>query len=384
MIIKSHFLPFPSYFCQNNIAMKICEIISALEEAAPLWLQESYDNAGLTVGNPDADVDSALITLDVTDAVLDEAIREGCGIIISHHPVIFNGLKELTGSDFVQRVVIKAIRHDIALYAIHTNLDNAANGVNRILADKIGLVNTKILKPAREMLKKLVSFSPVDHAEKVRKALFEAGAGHIGNYDCCSFSTAGTGSFRGNEQARPFAGKPGKLHFEDEIRIETIFPVYRQQAVISALLQAHPYEEVAYDIYALDNVYDQVGAGMTGYLENEMDEEHFLGLIKSLLNTACIKHSAKLHKPIKKVAICGGSGSFLIPDALRSGADIFISADIKYHQFFEADGKMMIADVGHYESEQLTKELIYNILVEKFPNFALRISNTDTNPVNYL
>ncbi len=364
--------------------MKICEIISALEEVAPLWLQESYDNAGLTVGNPDADVDSALITLDVTDEVLDEAIREGCGIIISHHPVIFNGLKELTGSDFIQRAVIKAIRHDIALYAIHTNLDNVANGVNRILADKLGLVNTKILKPAQEMLKKLVTFCPVDHAEKVRKAVFDAGAGHIGNYDYCSFSTVGTGSFRGNEKTRPFAGKPGKLHFEDEIRIETIFPVYSQQAVISALLQAHPYEEVAYDIYALDNVFDQVGAGMTGYLENEMDEEHFIGLIKSVLNTACIKHSAKMGKPIKKVAICGGAGSFLIPDAIRSGADIFISADIKYHQFFEADGKIMIADVGHYESEQLAKELIYRILVEKFPNFALRISNTDTNPVNYL
>ncbi len=364
--------------------MKILEIIKPLEELAPLYLQESYDNSGLLVGNPDKDIQKALITLDITELVLQEAIDKKCNLIISHHPVIFQGLKSITGQNATERIVEKAIKNDIALYAIHTNLDNADIGVNSILCDKIGLVNRKILSPKKEILRKLVTFCPVDDAEKVRQAIFDAGAGHIGNYDSCSFNSPGTGSFRGSEDTNPFVGEKGKLHYENEIRIETIYPVYHENSVLKALFDAHPYEEVAYDIYYLGNKFERVGAGMIGELENEMNETDFLNMLKQRFNSACVRHSKLLNKQIKKVAVCGGSGSFLIRDAKNAGADIFITCDVKYHDFFEADGKIVIADIGHYESEQFAKDLIYSILNKKISNFAVLISELNTNSVNYL
>ncbi len=364
--------------------MKIKEVTYELERIAPLSLQESYDNAGLLVGNSDAEISKILISLDVTEKVIEEALSKGCNLIISHHPVIFKGLKRITGGTYVERIVASAIKNDIALYAIHTNLDNVDQGVNSILCDKLDLINKEILSPKKELLRKLVVFCPVGYADKVREAVFAAGAGKIGNYDSCSYNGKGTGSFRGSEDTSPFVGEKGKLHFEEEIRIETIFPIYREREIISALIEAHPYEEVAYDIYSLENKFLSVGAGMTGELETEVDEIGFLNKVKKVTGVGCIRHTKLTGQKIKKVAVCGGSGSFLIGDAIRSGADIFLTGDIKYHEFFDADEKLVIADIGHYESEQFAKDLIYSVLIKKFPNFAVLISEMNTNVVNYL
>ena len=364
--------------------MIINEICSCIEQYAPPVLQESYDNSGLLIGSPDTEIDKALITLDVTEAVIDEAIDNKCGLIIAHHPLIFKGLKRLTGSSLTEQLVVKAIKADIAIYAVHTNLDNVINGVNGKLAEKLGLINSKVLSVREGGLKKLVVFCPPEYAEKVRDALFTAGAGHIGNYDSCSYNVSGKGSFRGLEGADPFVGAKGKLHFEEEIRIETIVPNFKIGVVLKAMTNAHPYEEVAYDIYPLDNSNQNIGAGMIGELENEQDPASFLAYVKKTLHSKVIKHSPLIGKKIKKVAICGGSGSFLINDAYRAGADIFITGDIKYHDFFEYNGQMTIADAGHYETEQFTKELLHSILKEKFPNFALLNSGIHTDPVSVL
>jgi len=364
--------------------MKISELIRPIEELAPLSLQESYDNSGLSVGSPGQEVESALITLDVTEEVVEEAIMNGCSLIISHHPVIFGSLKRITSNSPVGKIILKAIKNDVALYGVHTNLDNVTGGVNSMIAEKIGLKNLSILKPMKGMLRKLVTFCPVDHAEKVRKSIFEAGAGVIGNYDSCSYNVDGYGTFRAGEGTDPFVGEIDKIHHEKEIRIETVFPGYLEKNILKALFEAHPYEEVAYDIYPLDNEFPVVGAGMVGELANPEGEAHFLTRMKEVFGVPVVRHTALRGEEITRVAFCGGSGSFLISPAIASGAQVFLTGDIKYHQFFDADHKIIIADVGHFESEQFTKDLIFRILKDKFPNFALRISKTDTNPVNYL
>ncbi|WP_163717205.1 Nif3-like dinuclear metal center hexameric protein [Mangrovibacterium lignilyticum] len=364
--------------------MRISEITQHIESIAPLAYQESYDNAGLLVGSPSDDVSNALICLDVTEAVIDEAITEGFQLIIAHHPLIFSGIKKLNGKNEVERCLLKAIKNDIAIYAAHTNLDSVHGGVNSKICEKIGLTNCQILAPAKNQLKKLVTFIPTEQAQSVQQAVFEAGAGHIGNYDSCGFSLNGEGSFRGNENTNPFVGEKGELHTEKEVRFETIFPANKQRNVISALLSAHPYEEVAYDIFSLDNQFETVGAGMVGELPQAMDEVGFLQMVKKQFGCGVIRHSPLFGKNIQKVAVCGGSGSFLIRQAINSGADIFITGDLKYHQFFEAEGKIILADIGHFESEQYTKEVFYELLTKKFPKFAIRLSGINTNPINYL
>lgn len=364
--------------------MKLYEITNYLEEIYPLSLQESWDNSGLIVGNPGKTVNKALVTLDITEEVIDEAAKNNCDLIISHHPLIFKGIKRLIGNDSVQRMVESAIKNDIAVYGLHTNLDNSISGINAFLCEKLGLKSLKILSPRKEMLRKLVTFCPQESADKIRQALFDAGAGHIGNYDSCSFNTTGTGTFRGSDTTHPYVGEPGKLHYENETRIETIFPVYRETAVINILMKAHPYEEVAYDIYPLANEFHQAGSGMIGNLENAMNESDFLDLIKSTFRSKVVRHSALTGKEVKKVAVCSGSGAFLIGEAKKQGAGFFVTGDVKYHDFFEADGKLVIADVGHFESEVFTKELIHDRLIEKFSTFAVLISESNTNSVNYL
>lgn len=364
--------------------MQLSEVTTYLETVAPLAYQESYDNAGLLVGSPKQEINQALITLDVTEAVLDEAIATKSNLIIAHHPLIFGGIKKLNGKNEVERCVIKAIQNNIAIYAAHTNLDSVIGGVNSKICEKLGLQNCRVLSPAEGQLKKLVTFIPFDHAEKVQQALFATGAGQIGNYDSCAYTVAGKGSFRGNEEARPFVGKKGEIHYENEIRFETIFPKHLQGKVIAALLQAHPYEEVAYDIFSLDNVHPQVGIGMIGELPKEMTETKFLRNTKKVFGTGAIRHSPLLGKNVKKVAVCGGAGSFLIRQAIGAKADIFVTGDLKYHQFFEAEDKIVLADIGHFESEQFTKEVFYELLTKKFPKFAIRLSTVNTNPVNYL
>jgi dinuclear metal center YbgI/SA1388 family protein len=364
--------------------MKLNQITQYLESIAPLAFQESYDNAGLIIGQAEDEVSGILITLDITEEILDEAISRKLNLIVAHHPVIFGGIKKLNGRNYVERCVAKAIKNDIAIYAAHTNLDSVFGGVNSKICEKLNLRNCQILNPMPNFLKKLVTFVPTAHAEKVRNALFDAGAGNIGNYDSCSFNLNGNGSFRGNEQSNPFVGEKNLLHEEEETRIETIFPKHLQSGVIQALLIAHPYEEVAYDIYPLDNNYQQAGIGMIGELETPIKEMEFLLQIKETFNCKVVKHTQLLGKPISRIAVCGGSGSSYLNKAIAQKADIFISGDFKYHQLFDAENRIIIADIGHYESEQFTKEVFYELLTKKFPKFAVHLSEKITNPVNYL
>lgn len=326
----------------------------------------------------------ALICLDVVEDVVQEAIDKGLNLIISHHPIVFKGLKRFNGNNYVERTVMLAIQNNIAIYSAHTNLDSVKGGVSDKMCDVLGLVNRKVLDPVSEDLKKLVTYVPLDKAEEVRASLFKSGAGQIGKYDSCSFNAKGEGTFKANDLAIPYVGKAGELHYEQETRIETIFPKHLQGKVISALLNSHPYEEVAYDIYSLENKNPQVGLGMVGELETAMDSLDFMNKLKDLFHCGTIRHTPIVKDKIRKVALCGGSGSFLLRKAKASKADIYISGDFKYHEFFDAEGQIIIADIGHYESEQFTREIFYEIVTEKFPNFAVRISEINSNPINYL
>ncbi|MBY0348145.1 MAG: Nif3-like dinuclear metal center hexameric protein [Hydrotalea flava] len=363
--------------------MKIGEITQTLEDFAAPAYQESYDNARLLVGNSAKKCTGVLCTLDVTEAVIQEAHDRKCNLVVAHHPIIFKGLQKITGSNYVERTIIKAIQQNIAIYAIHTNLDNVINGVNGILATKLGLTNTQILLPKPNTLNKLYTFVPKAYTEKIKNALFEAGAGNIGAYSECSFSTGGTGTFKAGTGTTPFVGNIGERHLEPEEKIEVIFPAVLQSAIIEALWKAHPYEEVAYDVVPLLNHFNQVGSGIIGSLPHPVEETAFLEKIKHLLKVPVIKHTRLLGKPIQKVAICGGAGSFLTQRAIAAGADIFITADVKYHDFFEANNTIIIADVGHWESEQFTIDLLEAVLQTKFPTFAVLKSKVSTNPIQY-
>jgi dinuclear metal center YbgI/SA1388 family protein len=363
--------------------MYIKDVISEIEKFAPPAYQETYDNSGLLVGNKDEKITGVLLSLDCVEEVIDEAIKLKCNLIIAHHPIIFGGLKRLTGANYVERTVIKAIQNNIAIYAAHTNLDNVKHGVNAKIAEKLGLTNLKILSPKKQLLKKLVTYVPATHLEKVRESLFEAGAGNIGNYDNCSFNISGTGTFRGNENSNPFIGEKGKISNETETRIEVVFEAVNESRILKNLLTNHPYEEVAFDIYPLENAYQNIGSGMTGEFEKALSETEFLNLVKKAFHLKVLKHTPLLNKSIKKVAFCGGSGSFLIKNAINSGSDAYISADIKYHEFFDAEAKILIADTGHFENEQFTPEIFYELIQKKFTTFAPYLSKVITNPVNY-
>lgn len=364
--------------------MKLKEITNHIESIAPLAYQESYDNAGLICGQPDMEINSALICLDSTEAVLDEAIKMGCNLVIAHHPIIFSGLKKITGKNYVERVIIKAIQNNIAIYAAHTNLDNIYNGVNSKIAEKLGLIDCSVLAPQKNGLKKIITFVPKKNADAVRNSMFAAGAGVISNYDECSYNTEGTGTFRAGEGANPFVGELGKQHQEKEVKIEMIYNAHIELDLIRALETVHPYEEVAYDLIFLSNNNTRIGSGIIGEFAQEMAEIDFLKHLKTVMKAEHVRYTALRNKKVKKVAICGGSGSFLLTNAIQKGADIFVSADFKYHQFFDAENRIVIADIGHYETEQYTSELFYEILREKFNTFALHLSKINTNPIKYL
>jgi dinuclear metal center YbgI/SA1388 family protein len=363
--------------------MKLKELASYLDSAVPLSFQEGYDNSGLQIGSPENLIHTALITLDVTEEVIDEAISNKCNVIVSHHPVIFNGLKSLTGKSYTERVLLKAVRNDIAIYSAHTNLDVISNGVSWKMAEKLGLEEMSVLLPTDHLLLKLVTYIPESHLEVVRNALFEAGAGVIGNYDNCGFSTQGTGSYKANEKANPFAGKRGTLHFEKEIRFETILFAHLKERVISALISAHPYEEVAYDVYVLENTNSGIGLGCTGVFKVPVSETEFLKLVSKVFDARGIRHSQPTGKSVRKVALCGGSGSSLINQAISSGSDAYLTADIKYHDFFRPENKLLLVDTGHFESEKFAREILKDLIIKKFPKFAVRFSETNTNPINY-
>ncbi len=363
--------------------MKISDITNYLESLAPLSSQESYDNSGLLTGSNNDEVTNALLVLDCTEAVVDEAIRRKCNLIIAHHPIIFKGLKKLTGRNYVERTIIKAIQNNIAIYAIHTNLDNFKYGVNKKIGDLLGISNPKILQPAENTLTKLTVFVPIDHAEKVLHTLFEAGAGKIGNYSDCSYSSNGNGTFKAGELASPFVGETGVRHSEPETKIEVLISNHRANQIVAAMITAHPYEEVAYDLIPLSNSNIHEGAGMIGDLAAPVSEIEFLQKIKSTFKCEVIRHTHLLGKPIQRIAWCGGSGSFLLSKAIGSKADIFITGDFKYHEFFDTENQIVIADIGHFESEQFTIDLLGELLQEKFPKFAPSIGETNTNPIKY-
>jgi dinuclear metal center YbgI/SA1388 family protein len=364
--------------------MKIIEITSYLEEIAPISYQESYDNCGLIVGDKNATIKAALITLDCTEAIVDEAIETGCNLIIAHHPIIFKGLKKLNGSNYIERTVIKAIKNNIAIYAIHTNLDNILNGVSYMIAKRLGVNNTKILEPKKDFLRQLAVYCPISDVDKLKNELFRAGAGDVGNYDECSFSFSGQGTFRSDESCNPYLGEIGERHIVEEEKIEVIFPVHKEKDIISVMKNFHPYEEVAYQIYRLENHYQNVGSGVVGELSEDVQVDKFLEMLKRKMQTDCVRYSKLVKNKIKRVAICGGSGSYLLSTAKREKADIFITADFRYHEFFDAENEIIIADIGHYESEQFTKDLIFDLLTKNFTKFAVRLSKVNTNPIKYL
>lgn len=364
--------------------MYIKDVLDHLEILAPTAYQESYDNAGLITGSAAWEVTGILITLDCIEAVVDEAIAKGANLVVAHHPIVFKGLKSITGKNYVERTLLKAIKNDIAIYAIHTNLDNVMMGVNGMIAKKLDLVNVRILVPKKETLTQLVTFVPPSHASSVLDALHQAGAGQIGEYKNCSFQVAGQGRFTPGEHANPMIGKAGESETTDEERIEVLFPTFLERKIIKALKSSHPYEEVAYYLTALANENQAVGAGMIGDLGTPMEGNEFLIYLKSKMNLTVIRHTKPLAEKIQRVAVCGGSGSFLLNSAIQSGAHAFVSADFKYHEFFDADNRIMIADIGHYESEVCTKELLKDYLTKKFSNFAINFSETVTNPISYL
>ena len=370
--------------------MTIKNIATAIEEIAPLKYAEDFDNVGLLVGDDSTEVTGVLVTLDTLEKVVDEAIKEQCNLIVSFHPIIFSGIKKLNGSTYVERTVLKAIKNDIAIYAVHTALDNSATGVSAKMAEVLDLQNTTILLPKNGLIKKLTTYVPKKHAETLRTALFEAGAGAIGNYTSCSFNLEGIGTFKGNSASNPSHGKRGELHSEEESLVSVVFEKHLESKVLKSLFNNHPYEQVAYEVITTDNPHQYVGIGMVGDLPNELSEENFLSLLKEKFRSKSIRHSKLLNKPIKKVALLGGSGAFAIEAAKRSGAAIYISADFKYHDFYKAEDQLILADIGHYESEQFTKNLLADHLIQKFRNFApalpssrVVLSKINTNPINY-
>ena len=370
--------------------MKIKEFISILEELAPISYSEDFDNTGLLVGDKNKEVTGILVTLDTLESVVDEAISTNCNLIVSFHPIVFSGLKKITWKNYVERVVIKAIQNNIAIYSMHTALDNSWNGVNAVICDKLGLQNRKILIPKKETIQKLVTYVPISNVEEVRNALFEKGAGTIGNYSNCSFNIKGSGSFKGNNESNPVIGKKGEVRFEDEIQIGITFQAHLHNEILKTLFESHPYEEVAYEITTLENSNQKMGLGMIGELKDPLSEESFLKYLKECMNTECIRYSNLTGQRIEKVAVLGGSGSFAIDAAKKAGAQVFMTADLKYHDFFKAESSILLTDIGHYESEQYTKDLIVSFLNKKISNFApaspagrVVLSKINTNPISY-
>jgi dinuclear metal center YbgI/SA1388 family protein len=364
--------------------MILSTITEFLESKAPPSLQENYDNSGLIVGSPDMEITSATICLDSTPEVVRDAIESGSNLIIAHHPIVFSGLKKFNGKNYVERTVIEAIRNNVAIYAIHTNLDNVQLGVNKKIADKLSLNHQQILEKKPGVMNKLAVFVPVSHAEMVRSAMFSSGAGSIGNYDECSFNSRGEGTFRAGQGTSPFVGTPGERHTEEEVKIEVLVPTWSSNTVLKAMKAAHPYEEVAYDVYPIGNQINEIGSGMIGELAKPIFPLEFLDSVKRIFGAGCIRYTKICKEKISRVAVCGGSGSFLLPAAIRAGADVLLTSDFKYHQFFDAEDKLIIADIGHFEGEQFTMELLSAWLAEKFPTFATRLTRVNTNPLNYL
>ncbi len=363
--------------------MIVKEVTDILEELAPLGDAEDFDNVGLLVGNQNQEVTGILVTLDTLENVVDEAVSKNCNLIVSFHPIIFSGLKKITGATYVERVVLKAIQEGIAIYSMHTALDNSSRGVNAKICEVLGITGAGILIPKKGTLRKLTTYVPKAAARGLLDALFAAGAGSIGNYSNCSFTSEGLGSFKPGSGSNPVVGKKGEIHFEEETQVHITYPLAKEASILEALFQNHPYEEVAFETYELRNAHQYSGMGMVGMLHEPVTEKDFLELLKERMHASVIRHSVLLGKQVQKIAVLGGSGAFAIGAAKSAGADFFVTSDIRYHQFFEAEGKLVIADLGHYETEQFTKNLLVDFLTKKMPNFAISLSESKTNPIKY-
>ena len=351
---------------------------------APTAYAEDFDNVGLLVGDSTKLLTGILICHDALESVIDEAKEKNCNLVVCFHPIIFSGLKKITGKNYVEQAVIKAIKNEIAIYAVHTGLDNHPLGVNKILCDTLGLINTKILIPKNNFIYKLTTFVPTTDFKKVQKALFDVGAGAIGNYYDCSFRSQGIGSFTGNNESNPVIGTQNNYTEVEEIKLEVTFEKHLQNPILKALFQSHPYEEVAYEISKLENQHQNIGLGMIGELPNELSEIDFLKMVKDKVQTGGIRYSNLLNKSVKKVAVLGGSGSFAITAAKAHQADVLVTSDLKYHDFFQGENKILLADVGHFESERFVKNYIFEYLSKKIHTFAIILSDIKTNPVNYI
>ena len=364
---------------------RISDIASLLEAIAPPALQEDYDNSGLLVGEPETEVSGVLVSLDVTEAVVAEALEKGCNLIVSHHPLIFRPMKRLTGRNEVERTVMAALRAGIGLYAIHTNLDNVAHGVNAMMAEKLGLDDFATLRPAKSTLSKVVTFVPHDHLDAVREAMFAAGAGSLGDYDECGFVTQGQGTFRAQPGSDPHVGSVGQREGVEEARLEVVVERWNVGRVVAAMLDAHPYDLVAHDVVHLENDHPTAGSGGIGSYDVPLDWAAFVDRLKIAFGAPMVRHTAPPEGPIAIVALCGGTGSFLLPDAIRSGADVFLSSDFKYHEFFGTEGQITIADIGHAEAEGGISQWLVDqlsVLKDGFPNFAVLLSEVRTNPIH--
>ncbi len=370
--------------------MRIKEVTELIEELCPLDYAEDFDNVGLLVGDREHEVSGILVSLDCLEETVEEAIREGCNLIVSFHPIIFSGLKKLNGKTYVERTVIRAIKNDIAIYAMHTALDNSIRGVSDKMGEMLGLQNRKVMLPKAGTLKKLSTYVPPNSAEQVRQSLFGAGAGCIGNYSHCSFNAAGEGTYLGNEESKPAVGEKEILQRVPEVLVTVIFDSHLEGKVLKALRDSHPYEEVAFDVISVDNRHPEIGMGIVGELPEETGTRQFLSDLKSIFGTPVIRHSKLNNKTVRKIAVLGGSGSFGIGAAISSGADVYVTSDLKYHDFFKAEDRIILVDIGHYESEQFTKNLLAEYLTKKITNFApaqpkggVILSKNSTNPINY-
>lgn len=363
--------------------MKVKEIASAIERVAPLYLQESYDNAGMQVGDPDSVITGVVLCTDVRECIVDEAIACGANLIISHHPLIFHGLKKLTGRNYVERTVLKAIRHGVSIYCAHTNLDNARGGVSYKMAEKLGMKNVEVLDPQVGTQRKIVVFVPQAQAADVEQAMWRAGAGTLGDYDRCSYRVEGEGRFHALDGANPFAGEVGEDHVENEVRVEVLVNKARCSAVIVAMLAAHPYEEPAFDVIPLENADRYSGSGVIGDIE-EIGGSDFMHRLKEAFGVDTVRFSGNLDRKVKRVALCGGAGSFLAGKAMSMGADVYVTGDMKYHEFQGNEERIILADIGHYESEQYTKEIFADIIASLHPDFEVKYANEEQNQVKYI
>ena len=363
--------------------MIVKEVINYLDEFSPFCYAEEFDNVGLIIGDYTQKVNGILVTLDSTESVIDEAIKSKCNLIISFHPIIFNDIKSITTNTYVERVIHKSIKNNISIIAIHTSLDNSIKGVNSAICKKLDIKNYKILIPKERTIKKLTTYIPSENVAKLKSEIFKIGGGSLGKYDNCSFSYKGLGSFKGNKKSNPKIGNKLTYTEIEEVCVNITFLKHLEKEVVKALKENHPYEEIAYEINTLENSNQNIGMGMIGELASSMDENKFLSFLKKKMKSKLIKHSKKIGKKIAKIAVLGGSGSFAIENAINSGADAFVTSDLKYHDYFKAENKILLVDIGHYESEQYTKNLIFNFLTKKIPNFAIVLSKTNTNPIMY-